>query len=95
MERNRSGLLERCKNMLSQNKKKNGRVLSRKKRGSDHEEKRDVLDDLECGKQNPRKSPNCFLLCIEQHVLSGSRLRKTSEISWWARVFRLHLCHMI
>jgi hypothetical protein len=42
MERNQSELLERCKNILSENKKKNGGVLSIKKRGSDHEEKRDV-----------------------------------------------------
>jgi hypothetical protein len=48
--------------------------------------KKDVLDDLECGKPYPQKSSNYFLLCIEQRVLSGSRLRKTCEISWWVRV---------
>jgi len=63
--------LERCKNILLENKKKNGGVLSRKKKWSDQEEKRDGLDDLECGKKNPRKSPNYFLLCIEQRKLSG------------------------
>jgi len=50
MERNQSGRLKRCKNILLENKKKNGGVLSRKKKWSDQDEKRDVLDDLECGK---------------------------------------------
>ena len=68
-------------------------LCQERRNGAIRKKKRDVLDYLECGKQNPRKSPNYFLLCIEQCALSDSRIRKTCEISWWVRVVKLHLCH--